>query len=91
MGSLKDFCDGRFMANFNELPELGAADLPALPSIGDRAGIKKILTMAMRCGGCGAKVGASILTRARHAPRVGEFQAMLRFRCCAGRCLRASP
>lgn len=61
---LKDFIDRRFMAKFNELPEMGAADATPVPAIADQAAIKEISAMAMRCGGCGAKVGANILTRA---------------------------
>jgi selenide,water dikinase len=61
--TLKDFIDRRFMAKFNELPEMPAAATP-VPPIADQAAIKEISAMAMRCGGCGAKVGATILTRA---------------------------
>ena len=61
---LKDFIDRRFMAKFNELPEMAEADAPPIPAIADQAAIKEISAMAMRCGGCGAKVGATILTRA---------------------------
>ena len=35
-----------------------------MPAIADQEAIKDISAMAMRCGGCGAKVGATILTRA---------------------------
>jgi selenide, water dikinase len=61
---LKDFIDRRFMAKFNELPEMRAPDSTPLPAIADREAIKEISAMAMRCGGCGAKVGATVLTRA---------------------------
>jgi selenide,water dikinase len=61
---LKDFIDRRFMAKFNALPEMAAAVAPPAPAIADQAAIKEISAMAMRCGGCGAKVGATILTRA---------------------------
>jgi selenide,water dikinase len=64
MWTLKDFIDRRFMAKFNELPEMAAAGAPPVPAIADEAAIKEISAMAMRCGGCGAKVGATILTRA---------------------------
>ena len=60
---LKDFIDRRFMARFNELPEMAAA-ATAVPAIADEAAIKEISALAMRCGGCGAKVGATVLTRA---------------------------
>jgi selenide,water dikinase len=61
---LKDFIDRRFMAKFNELPEMEAADATPVPAIADQAAIKEISAMAMRCGGCGAKVGATILANA---------------------------
>ncbi len=61
---LKDFIDRRFMAKFNELPEMDAADATPVPAIADQAAIKEISAMAMRCGGCGAKVGATILANA---------------------------
>jgi selenide, water dikinase len=61
---LKDFIDRRFMAKFNELPEMPVAAAGPPPPIADAAAIKEISAMAMRCGGCGAKVGANILTRA---------------------------
>jgi selenide,water dikinase len=61
---LKDFIDRRFMAKFNELPEMATASDTPLPAIADQAAIKEISAIAMRCGGCGAKVGATILTRA---------------------------
>lgn len=64
---LKDFIDRRFMAKFNELPEMAAPAPASIPAIADQAAIKEISAMAMRCGGCGAKVGATILTRALSA------------------------
>jgi selenide, water dikinase len=59
----KDWIDRRFMRKFNELPEMTAAS-PALPPLADREALKEISAIAMRCGGCGAKVGASVLSRA---------------------------
>jgi selenide,water dikinase len=61
--TLKDFIDRRFMAKFNELPEMATRAGP-VPAVADEAAIKEISAMAMRCGGCGAKVGATVLTRA---------------------------
>jgi selenide,water dikinase len=61
---LKDFIDRRFMARFNEPPDMKAANPAAVPAIADVAAIEEISAMAMRCGGCGAKVGATVLTRA---------------------------
>jgi len=59
----KNWIDRRFMRKFNELPEMTAAPA-ALPPLADRDALKEISAIAMRCGGCGAKVGASVLSRA---------------------------
>jgi selenide,water dikinase len=61
----KDWIDRRFMRKFNELPEMvdeAAVGLPA--GLAGQDVIKEISAIAMRCGGCGAKVGATVLTRA---------------------------
>nr|MDJ0832887.1 selenide, water dikinase SelD [Gammaproteobacteria bacterium] len=61
---VKDWIDREFMAKFNDLPEMpeeAGADLAA--GIADQAAIKELSTLAMRCGGCGAKVGATVLSR----------------------------
>ncbi len=60
----KDWIDRRFMEKFNALPEM-PEPVSRLPTgIADKDAIKEISALAMRCGGCGAKVGASVLTRA---------------------------
>ena len=60
----KDFIDRRFMRKFNELPAMPEpARGPASP-LADQAVVKEISAIAMRCGGCGAKVGATVLSRA---------------------------
>jgi selenide,water dikinase len=59
----KDWIDRRFMRRFNDLPEM--APPPAATSqIADQQALKEISAIAMRCGGCGAKVGATVLSRA---------------------------
>jgi len=61
----KDWIDRRFMRKFNELPEMAVEEAESLdPGLADRATLKDISAVAMRCGGCGAKVGANVLTRA---------------------------
>ena len=62
--TLKDFIDRRFMAKFNELPKMAGPKAAPAPAIADETAIREISAMAMRCGGCGAKVGATILARA---------------------------
>jgi selenide,water dikinase len=60
----KDWIDRRFMRKFNELPQMTAADTKVVSPLADQAALKEISAMAMRCGGCGAKVGATVLSRA---------------------------
>ena len=62
----KEWIDRRFMRKFNELPEMDeAAEGPRVAAgLADAAALKEISALAMRCGGCGAKVGATVLTRA---------------------------
>ena len=60
----KDWIDVSFMRKFNELPDMDKHDGPELASgIADAQAIKELSTLAMRCGGCGAKVGATVLSR----------------------------
>ena len=61
---LKDWIDRRFMRKFNELPEMTAESTAFTSPIADSAALKEISAIAMRCGGCGAKVGATVLSRA---------------------------
>ncbi|MGB5642526.1 MAG: selenide, water dikinase SelD [Gammaproteobacteria bacterium] len=62
--TMKDWIDRRFMRKFNELPDMEGDDNPVLAAgIADAAAIKELSTLAMRCGGCGAKVGATVLSR----------------------------
>ncbi len=62
--TLKDWIDRRFIRQYSELP---AMPLSAVPSpaagVADSAALKEISAIAMRCGGCGAKVGGSVLSR----------------------------
>lgn len=61
---VKDWIDKAFMRKFNELPEMDADDYPELAAgIADASVIKELSSLAMRCGGCGAKVGATVLSR----------------------------
>ncbi len=75
----KDWIDRRFMAKFDRLPAMTAAAPVAQSSIrleGDEAS-QAISAIAMRCGGCGAKVGASVLSRALGALRPVERDDVL--------------
>ena len=61
----KDWIDRRFMRKYNELPEMDSDKKPDIArGVAGPDVIKEISAIAMRCGGCGAKVGATVLTRA---------------------------
>jgi selenide,water dikinase len=62
---LKDWIDRRFMRRFNELPQMHVDPIAETWSSGiaDAAAIQELSTLAMRCGGCGAKVGSTVLSR----------------------------
>lgn len=61
----KDWIDRRFMAKFRDLPEMDQANGVQVPrGLAGQEAIKELSTLAMRCGGCGAKVGATALNRA---------------------------
>ncbi len=65
----KDWIDRRFMAKFQDFPEMSPNANPVAPTPGgvklsSEESLQAISAIAMRCGGCGAKVGASVLSRA---------------------------
>jgi selenide,water dikinase len=62
----KDWIDRRFMLRFSEFPAMPEADTKQGEQIPLEAAeqTQAISALAMRCGGCGAKVGATVLSRA---------------------------
>jgi len=61
---IKDWIDRKFMDNFNKLPEMKPDDtLQYNRAMADEKTIHEISAIAMRCGGCGAKVGSTVLSR----------------------------
>jgi selenide,water dikinase len=61
---IKDWIDRRFMVRYNNLPAMPAEAGPALATgLADGEAIRELSTLALRCGGCGAKVGSSVLAR----------------------------
>src|SRR5512133_683040 len=69
----KDWIDRRFMAKFQDLTPMDTHGTRAQPTSAGVAGtvqltpeesLQAISAIAMRCGGCGAKVGATVLSRA---------------------------
>jgi selenide,water dikinase len=60
----KDWIDRRFMSLYAELPPMSGETPPVLePGLASTEALREISTAAMRCGGCGSKVGATPLTR----------------------------
>jgi len=61
---VKDWIDRRFMTKFSDLPEMDDEQRPELAAgVADSDAIRELSAIAMRCGGCGAKVGATVLSR----------------------------
>ena len=61
----KDWIDRRFMQRFSDLPAMGEDTPPPPPlPLDDAEKTQAISAVAMRCGGCGAKVGSTVLSRA---------------------------
>lgn len=67
----KDWIDQRFMIKFNQLtpmeeggPDRSRASEKVRVPLDQEENAQAISAIAMRCGGCGAKVGASVLSRA---------------------------
>ena len=68
----KDWIDRRFMQRFSEFPPMDATRAaPPAPQLAltPEESQQAISAIAMRCGGCGAKVGATVLSRALGALR----------------------
>lgn len=61
----KDWIDRQFMQKFSQLPEMRYNEASNLAAgLADKNTLDEISAIAMRCGGCGAKVGANVLNRA---------------------------
>ena len=59
---IKDWIDRRFMRRFSELPDM-AGELPPADPAGVADAGQELAAVAMRCGGCGAKIGSTVLSR----------------------------
>ncbi len=64
----KDWIDRRFMRKFSDLAGMRTDTSPTTTgntlALSQEESLQAISAMAMRCGGCGAKVGANVLARA---------------------------
>jgi len=62
----KDDIDRKFMRRFREFGEMGKGAAPPTDRVAldENETTQAISAVAMRCGGCGAKVGATVLSRA---------------------------
>jgi selenide,water dikinase len=67
---LKDWIDRAFMRKYSDLPAMAEAQAPVAAGVADGVALSELASIAMRCGGCGAKIGAAVLARvmARLAP-----------------------
>ena len=75
----KDWIDRRFMKRFSDLPNPnmdtgGIASRSDLSRLAEPSVVEALSSVAMRCGGCGSKVGATVLDRvlSRLSPVVRE-------------------
>lgn len=73
----KDWIDRRWMRRYSELPAMPTADPDVAAGIADETALKEISAFAMRCGGCGAKVGSDLLTRALQGLDPGRREEVL--------------
>ncbi|MGE3538514.1 MAG: selenide, water dikinase SelD [Candidatus Tectimicrobiota bacterium] len=74
----KDWIDRKFMDKYNHLPSMPSSAAPALPAgLAGAEALQELSTLAMRCGGCGAKVGATVLQRVLARLHPKEHEAVL--------------
>ncbi|MGK7908078.1 MAG: selenide, water dikinase SelD [Synechococcus sp.] len=59
----KEWIEFRFMDRFRQLPTMAAEETPLQEGLMDPDTLKELSAAAMRCGGCGSKVGSSVLGR----------------------------
>jgi len=59
----KDRIDRRWMQRYRDLPPMPASEPVALDRPADGAAMREISAWAMRCGGCGSKIGSTVLGR----------------------------
>ncbi len=60
---LKDYIDREFMRKYQQLPDMEEEQDSINSELVSKDAVKEISAIAMRCGGCGAKVGSNVLSR----------------------------
>ena len=61
---LKNWIDQRFVRQYSDLQAIQEDEVPGFNTkLADEQAARELSTLAMRCGGCGAKVGSSVLAR----------------------------
>ena len=59
----KNWIDRRWMLKYTDLPDMPVSENSSLDhGLADQDTSNQVSAMAMRCGGCGAKIGASVLS-----------------------------
>jgi selenide,water dikinase len=62
--SWKDWIDRRFIRKYNALPDMDEGEAPAFAQgLAGEQVLTELSAIVMRCGGCGAKVGSTVLHR----------------------------
>lgn len=59
----KDWIDRRFMDRYTVLPAMPTRNGVPATGLAPQDTLKELSTVAMRCGGCGAKIGSTVLER----------------------------
>ncbi|MBI4205070.1 MAG: selenide, water dikinase SelD [Betaproteobacteria bacterium] len=78
MWRLKDWIDHRFMKQFDDLPKMAETlTVAPTPGLAGPEALKELSAMASRCGGCGAKVGHTVLSRVVGRLRPGVSKDVL--------------
>ena len=73
---LKDWIDRFWMAQYSSaLPDMGGEDAapPAVAAAAGSDALEALSHTSMRCGGCGAKVGATVLSRVMARLKAGGY------------------
>jgi selenide,water dikinase len=74
----KDWIDRRFMRRYSDLPDMQIPGAPALPrGLADAEAIAALSAVGLRCGGCGSKIGVTVLTHALQRAKTADRDDVL--------------